>query len=57
MTGRPIEDYGADVRVRLPGFPRWRIDPVRLDHLVAALLTVLAELEVWLGGGQHGLAA
>jgi signal transduction histidine kinase len=57
MTGRPIADYGANVRARLPSFRRWRIDPVRLDHLVAALLTVLAELEVWLGGGQHRLPA
>jgi signal transduction histidine kinase len=45
------------VRARLPAFRRRRIDPVRLDQLVAALLTVLAELEVWLGGGRHRLAA
>jgi signal transduction histidine kinase len=57
MTGRPIADYGADVRVRLSGFRRRRIDPARLDLLVAALLTGAAELEVWLGGGQHRLAA
>jgi signal transduction histidine kinase len=36
---------------------RWRIDPVRLDRVVAALLTVTLELEVWATGPvDHALA-
>ena len=33
--------------------PRLRIDPARLDLAVAAALTVAAQLEVWLGNGNH----
>jgi hypothetical protein len=40
--GRPIADDGANVRARLPGCRRRPTDAVRLDQLVAALLSVLA---------------
>jgi signal transduction histidine kinase len=33
--------------------PRLRIDPTRLDVGVAVVLTVAAQLEVWLGDGNH----
>lgn len=38
---------------------RFRPDPLRLDRTLAALLTVAAELQVWLGGGagHHRVAA
>jgi signal transduction histidine kinase len=37
---------------------RFRPDPVRVDYVAAALLTVVAELEIWLGGevDSHRLA-
>jgi signal transduction histidine kinase len=37
------------VRVVRPGVPRLRIDPVKLDYVVAAVLTVVAQLEIWFG--------
>ena len=38
---------------------RLRPDPLTLDRTLAALLTVVAELQVWLGGsaGHHRVAA
>jgi signal transduction histidine kinase len=39
------------VRSRLPSFGRLRLDPLKLDWLLAGLLTVALELEVWLGTG------
>jgi hypothetical protein len=33
--------------------PRLRIDPARLDLAVAAVLTVAAQFEVWVGNGNH----
>jgi signal transduction histidine kinase len=38
------------VNTRRISLGRWRIDPVRLDWAVAALLTVTLELEVWVTG-------
>ena len=38
------------MRVRLP---RLRIDPVKLDYLVAAIATVVAQVEIWLGHEVH----
>jgi signal transduction histidine kinase len=37
------------VRVVRLGVPRLRIDPVKLDYVVAAVLTVVAQLEIWFG--------
>ena len=37
------------------GFPR--VDPLTVDRVVAALLTVLAQAEVWLGHGDQRLIA
>jgi signal transduction histidine kinase len=34
-----------------------RFDPVTVDRVVAVLLTVLAQAEVWLGSGDHRLVA
>jgi signal transduction histidine kinase len=33
--------------------PATRLEPERLDRLVALVLTVVAQLEVWLGNGNH----
>jgi len=44
---------------RLARLRRFRPDPLTLDRRLAALLTVFAELQVWLAGsaGQHRVAA
>jgi signal transduction histidine kinase len=39
------------VRTQLAGLRRVRLDPLKLDVAIAALLLALAELEVWLGSG------
>ncbi|HET8892757.1 MAG TPA: sensor histidine kinase [Gaiellaceae bacterium] len=46
------------MRTSLARLRRFRPDPLRLDRTLAALLTVGAELQVWLGGGagHHQLA-
>src|SRR5437588_3340300 len=56
MTERPFEVYLDRVRVPLA---RLRLDPLRLDWLVAGVLTLGVELEVWLGSGaaHHRLVA
>jgi signal transduction histidine kinase len=38
------------VRARLS---RLRVDPVRLDYAVAAVLTVVAQIEIWVGSEVH----
>jgi signal transduction histidine kinase len=38
------------VRVRVP---RLRIDPVKLDYAVAAVTTVVAQIEIWFGNEVH----
>ncbi len=44
--------YGLVMRLRLPRpFPR--VDPLTVDRVLAAVLTVLAQAEVWLGHGDH----
>ena len=45
--------YGLPVRTLAARFRSFRVDRVRLDQIVAALLTVTAQLEVWLGNGNH----
>jgi signal transduction histidine kinase len=40
------------VDVRLPTLARSRPDPARVDLLLAVVLTVTAQLEVWLGNGN-----
>jgi signal transduction histidine kinase len=42
--------YRGAVRLR-PA--RLRVDPVRLDYAVAAVLTVVAQVEIWLGNEVH----
>src|SRR5437588_1320573 len=56
MTERPLEVYLDRVRAPLA---RLRLDPLRLDWLVAGILTLGLELEVWLGSGaaHHRLVA
>src|SRR5437588_848407 len=56
MTERPFEVYLDRVRVPLA---RLRLDPLRLDWLVAGVLTLGLELEVGLGCGaaHHRLVA
>lgn len=39
----------VDVRTGVPRFGGFRIDPVRLDLVLAALLAITSELEAWLG--------
>jgi signal transduction histidine kinase len=34
-----------------------RFDPLKVDRVLAVVLTVLAQVEVWLGSGDHRLAA
>src|SRR2546422_4241959 len=51
MTGRWPPFTVRVVRARLACLRRFRPDPLRLDRTLAALLTVGAELEVWLGSG------
>jgi signal transduction histidine kinase len=51
MTGRWPPSTVGFVRARLARLRRFRPDPLRLDRTLAALLTVGAELEVWLGSG------
>ena len=43
--------YLDRVRIRLPRLRRVRLNPLEIDCLVAALLTLGLELEVWLGAG------
>jgi signal transduction histidine kinase len=51
MTGsRPTSSVGV-VRAHLARLARFRPDPLNLDRMLAALLAVGAELEVWLGSG------
>lgn len=40
--------------MRVPGvrFPSVRVEPERLDLAVAAVLTIVAQLEIWLGNGN-----
>lgn len=38
------------MRTRVPGLGGFRIDPVKLDLVLAALLAITSELEAWLGG-------
>jgi signal transduction histidine kinase len=40
------------VRNRVPRFGRFRIDPVKLDRVLAVVLAVASELEAWLGSGS-----
>jgi signal transduction histidine kinase len=39
------------VRTPLALLRRFRVDPVKLDWVVAVLLTIAAELQIWLGAG------
>jgi signal transduction histidine kinase len=55
----PLADDGAArsgyffvMRLRVP-----RFDPLTVDRVVAAVFTVLAQAEVWLGHGDHRLIA
>ena len=55
--GRVADDSAAvgvyldRVRTRLPRLRRVRLNPLEIDWLVAALLTLALELEAWLGTG------
>src|SRR5439155_16910037 len=46
--------YREPVNARVPGLRRLRLDPLKLDFAVAVVLTLVLELEVWLGGGASG---
>jgi signal transduction histidine kinase len=54
---RPADDtaaapvYRGVVHVPLALLRRFRVDPLKLDWVVAALLTIAAELQIWLGTG------
>jgi signal transduction histidine kinase len=48
-AGTPV--YRGLVRALLARLRRLRIDPLRLDWVLAVLLTIAAELEIWLGMG------
>ena len=43
--------YRGLVRTRLALLRRFRVDPLKRDWVVAALLAIAAELEIWLGTG------
>jgi signal transduction histidine kinase len=51
MTEQPRGVYFDSMRPRLARRRRLRVDPLKLDWVVAALLTIAAELEIWLGTG------
>jgi signal transduction histidine kinase len=52
----PRSVYGLVMRLRRPRtFPR--LSPLAVDRALAAVLTVLAQAEVWLGHGDHRLVA
>jgi signal transduction histidine kinase len=53
MTAAACRTTVVGVRTVAVRLPRVRIDPERLDLIVAAALTVAAQLEVWLGNGNH----
>jgi len=46
--------YRDGVRASVPALLRLRLDPVVLDRLLATALTLMAQLQVWLGHG-HGI--
>jgi signal transduction histidine kinase len=48
-----VPHYRVGMRALAVRLPRLRIDPARLDLAVAAALTAAAQLEVWLGNGNH----
>jgi signal transduction histidine kinase len=50
MTGRPVAVYRALVRANLARLRKFRVDPLRLDLLLAAALLAGAELQVSFGG-------
>jgi signal transduction histidine kinase len=54
MTTAGKAVYGEGVRASVRTLLRKRLEPVVLDRLVATALTVMAQLEVWLGHG-HGI--
>jgi signal transduction histidine kinase len=51
------EVYFGGVRTRVPRLGGFRIDPVKLDLVLAAILAITSELEAWFGGvtGQERL--
>jgi signal transduction histidine kinase len=51
MTGSRRPFSVGVVRARLARLGRFRTDPLSFDRMLAALLAVSAELEVWLGSG------
>jgi signal transduction histidine kinase len=53
MTEPRSKVYLEPVRARLARLRRLRTDPLKLDWLLAGLLTLGLELEVWLGSGGH----
>ena len=53
MTAAACRTTVVGVRKLAVRLPRLPIDPDRLDLIVAAALTVAAQLEVWLGNGNH----
>ena len=46
MALRASLDYREAVRIRLP---RPRVDPVKVDYALAAVLTIAAQIEIWFG--------
>jgi signal transduction histidine kinase len=59
MTGCCLRLYHWVVQIRLAGLRRLRPDPLVLDWVLAVLLTVGAQLQIWLGsdGAGHQLWA
>ena len=54
MTDQPRPFTVTLVRTPLVGLGRLHADPLKLDWALAALLTIVLELEIWLGGGAAG---
>src|SRR6476619_1074241 len=50
MTTAPERSTFVAVPTR---FSRLRVDPVKLDYVAAAVLSVVAEIEIWLGNEVH----
>jgi signal transduction histidine kinase len=59
MTSEPPRFTFKEVQTLLSRLRRFRLDPVTIDRLFAVVLTIVAQLEIWLGtsAGNHQLGA
>jgi signal transduction histidine kinase len=55
LISRAADDSDGDpvYRGRMRPLPRVRIDPIKLDYALAAVTTIVAQLEIWIGHEVH----